>query len=196
VRSSTLLRMFRRVVCLFSWELVFSAACTCPAQQLPDPAFALDRSALVIAFTSERLCSWQNRLNLKDWKISLVFSRAAELKPNTSGHIHWEPELKTAVIQILDPADYHLPESEMLHDMEFTIVHELIHLSFGPALSDFRRTEANRREEEQAVNQVTDALLKLQRSSQSETCAAICWVPLSLSDQADGQSMQKKRLAH
>jgi Zn-dependent peptidase ImmA (M78 family) len=68
-----------------------------------------------------------------------------------------------ADIQVLDPADYRLSKSEMLRDMEFTIVHELIHLHLGSMLSDVNRTEANRREEEQAVNHLAAALLKLDR---------------------------------
>jgi hypothetical protein len=51
----------------------------------------------------------------------------------------------------------------MLRDIEFTVVHELIHLEMVPILSDLQRTEANRMEEEHAVNHMTEALLKLDR---------------------------------
>lgn len=51
----------------------------------------------------------------------------------------------------------------MLDDIEFTVVHRLIHLEFAPVVSDFQRSEANRREEEHAVNQMATALLKLDR---------------------------------
>ena len=47
----------------------------------------------------------------------------------------------------------------MLEDMEFTVVHELIHLQ----LSSLPRSEASRSDEEHAVNRITDALLKLDR---------------------------------
>jgi hypothetical protein len=47
----------------------------------------------------------------------------------------------------------------MLDDMEFTVVHELIHLE----LSSLPRSEASRRDEEYAVNQIADALLALDR---------------------------------
>ena len=43
--------------------------------------------------------------------------------------------------------------------MEFTLVHELIHLE----LSSLPRSEASRRVEEHAVNNLTDALLRLDR---------------------------------
>jgi hypothetical protein len=43
--------------------------------------------------------------------------------------------------------------------MEFTVVHELIHLE----LSSLPHSEASRRVEEHAVNRLADALLKLDR---------------------------------
>jgi hypothetical protein len=65
------------------------------------------------------------------------------------------------VIRVLDASDYRMPYREMLDDMEFTVVHELIHLE----LSSLPRSEASRRDEEHAVNQIADALLKLDRSN-------------------------------
>ena len=111
-------------------------------------------------YAAERLAVWQKRLNLQDWNISLVVSRASELKPKTLGNIHWDNEKKTAVLRVLDPADYKLPFNEMLQDLEFTVVHELIHLELSPVLSPLQRNDANRREEEHAVNHMADALLE------------------------------------
>jgi hypothetical protein len=122
-----------------------------------------ERTALATAFANERLAVWQRRLNLEDWNLSVVVARASELKPKTLGNIHWDLDKKTAVIRVLDPADYKLPYPEMLQDMEFTVVHELIHLNFAPVLSDLQRSDANRREEEHAVNHMAEALLKLDK---------------------------------
>lgn len=134
------------------------------AQQQPvNYAAALDRALLARSFTSEKLWIWQNRLNLTDWNISVILSPAKDLKPHTLGHIRWDLDTKTAVIRVLDPEDYHLPQNEVLRDMEFTIVHELIHLNFGSAASSYSCSEANRVEDEQAVNRMVDALLKLDR---------------------------------
>jgi len=120
------------------------------------------------SFATEKLCLWQKRLGLKDWNISVVMSRAGDLKPKTVGNIHWELGKKSAVIRILDPADYRLPFPEMLKDMEFTVVHELIHLDMAPVLSELQRSDANRREEEYAVNHMVEALLKLDRQQQPQ----------------------------
>jgi hypothetical protein len=124
---------------------------------------ASERKLLAECFASERLWVWQKRLNLQAWDLSVVATRADDLKPKTVGNIHWDREKKTAVIRVLDPADYHLPFDEMLRDIEFTVVHELIHLEMVPVLSDLQRTEENRREEEHAVNHMAEALLRLDR---------------------------------
>jgi hypothetical protein len=110
------------------------------------------------------LALWQQRLNLQDWNITVAMARTGELKPKTLGNIHWDLPKKTALIHVLDPADYKLPFHEMLQDMEFTVVHELIHLELAPILSDLQRSDANRREEEHSVNHMADALLKLDRA--------------------------------
>jgi hypothetical protein len=122
---------------------------------------ASERKLLAERFAAERLWVWQKRLNLQGWDIAVVASRATELKPKTVGNIHWDREKKTAVIRVLDPADYSVPFDETLRDIEFTVVHELIHLEMVPVLSDLQRTEENRREEEHAVNHMAEALLKL-----------------------------------
>ena len=144
--------------------LTFVSVGSLPAQQVPNQQpSARERTERAEAYTAERLAVWQQRLNLQDWNISIVMARAPELKPKTLGNIHWDLPKKTAVIHVLDPADYHLADKEMLQDMEFTVVHELIHLELAPVLSDLQRSDANRREEEHSVNHMADALLKLDR---------------------------------
>lgn len=118
---------------------------------------------LAESYTKEKLWMWQKRLNLQDWDVSLEVVRSTELKPRTLGNIHWDTEKKTATIRVLDPADYKMGFHEMLEDMEFTVVHELIHLEIAPVLSHFTRSDADRREEEHAVNHMADALLHLDR---------------------------------
>jgi len=145
--------------------LTFFSVGSLSAQQVPNQPqpSAHERTERAQAYTTERLAIWQQRLNLQDWNISVVMARASELKPKTLGNIHWDLPKKTAIIHVLDPADYHLADKEMLQDMEFTVVHELIHLELAPVLSDLQRSDANRREEEHSVNHMADALLKLDR---------------------------------
>jgi hypothetical protein len=143
--------------------LLFTSSATLPADLSPRETGASERTTLANSFTNEKLWYWQKRLNLQDWNISVSVVRSSDLKPKTLGNIHWDTEKKTATIHVLDPADYQMPFREMLDDMEFTVVHELIHLELAPVLNPFTRNDANRREEEHAVNHMADALLKLER---------------------------------
>ena len=136
-------------------------AAVLPAQ--PISTSAHERSLLAESFAREKLWVWQKRLNLQDWDVALEVVRSTELRPKTLGNIRWDAEKKTALIRVLDPADYCLTFQAMLDDMEFTVVHELIHLEMSPVLSHFARSDADRSEEEHAVNHMADALLHLDR---------------------------------
>ena len=83
------------------------------------------------------------------------------LEPKTLGNIRWDLDKKEATIGVLSTKDYTLQGQEMLDDMEFTVVHELVHLQ----LSSLPRSEASRSAEEHAVNELTRAFLKLAKPS-------------------------------
>lgn len=117
------------------------------------------RARLAEAFVNEKLAVWQRNLGLEDWKISIVMSRRSDLKPKTLGGIRWDKVKRSAVLWVLAVSEYQVPVREMLDDMELTVVHELIHIH----LSSLPRSEASRRDEELAVNQLAQALLNLDR---------------------------------
>lgn len=117
------------------------------------------RQAEVSRFVSDRLRIWQDRMNLKDWDIQVALVRADRLEPKTLGNIHWDTDEKKATIDVLSPLDYQLPYNAMLADMEVTVVHELVHLE----LASLPRSDASRRVEEHAVNEISGALLRLSR---------------------------------
>jgi hypothetical protein len=125
----------------------------------PPPTIQGEQQAMAQSFLAEKLSVWQKRLNLTAWNIRLKFTRTSELRPKTLGNIHWDAGTHTAEIHVLAPEDYKLSTHDMLADMEFTIVHELVHLQ----LSSLPRSEASRSAEEHAVNQITQALLDLDR---------------------------------
>jgi hypothetical protein len=151
---------------------------------------ARERTALVERFATERLAAWQQRLNLEDWNISVAVSRTGDLKPRTLGNIHWDADKKTAVIHVLDPADYKMAFDDILKDIEFTVVHELIHLELQPVLSPLQRNDANRREEEHAVNHMAEALLKLDRA-QAAKAPAPAAAPLPTASAATGSAQDR-----
>ena len=152
--------MYLKFFLFLGWALLFGKT---SAAQDSTPLCSRERTLMAESFSSEKLSEWQNRLNLKDWKITVMVVRATDLKPKTLGNIHWDGEKKTAVIRVLDPIDYKLKDQAMLNDIEFTVVHELIHLELSLVLSPLQRNEANRMEEEHAVNHMAQALLDLER---------------------------------
>jgi hypothetical protein len=100
----------------------FSATASIPANTLE---LRLDR----------QLKSWQKRLGLDDWNLSVRVVRQSEIDRNTWGQAEWDPDAKTGVISVLDPRDYNLKGGELRLDMECTIVHELIHIQVSPLAS-------------------------------------------------------------
>jgi hypothetical protein len=118
---------------------------------------AEQREALAQKSVEEKLKFWQKRLNLERWEIRVQLVRNTSLKPKTLGNIHWDTGTMQATIDVQSSYDYKLPFQEMLDDMEFTVVHELVHLQ----LSSLPRSEASRSAEEHAVNEITQALLNL-----------------------------------
>jgi hypothetical protein len=135
--------------------LVFAAAPSNAAA----PDIPLCGASSTAEFLNTRLAFWQQRLNLQDWKLSVVPSHTTDLKPETLGNIHWNSGEKTAVVRVLAVADYKMACPAALEDMELTVVHELVHLTLSP----LRSAATNRSEEEHAVTQIADALLKLER---------------------------------
>lgn len=111
------------------------------------------------SFLNQKLSLWQKRLKLQDWNISVRLSPVANLRPKTLGNINWDRKAKSAVISVMSPDDYKLSGSAMLDDMEMTVVHELVHLH----LSGLPRNEDTKKVEEQAVNMLAEALIRLDR---------------------------------
>ena len=130
------------------------------AESIPSPvSTAQDRETYAQKFVNQKLHTWQERLNLKGWKVRAKLVRPDQLEPRTLGNIHWDLDTKEATIGVLSTYDYKLPYSEVLGDMELTLVHELVHLQ----LASLPRSDASQRDEEQAVNELSNALLKLSK---------------------------------
>ena len=125
----------------------------------PDQTLAAERVIAAETFLTQKLVVWQRRLKLEDWNIGFKLVHYSDLKPKTLGNIHWDSDLKKASMSILSPSDYKMTFSDALKDMEYTVVHELVHLQ----LSSLPRNEASRSAEEKAVNTITEALLNLDR---------------------------------
>src|SRR5690242_15622149 len=74
---------------------------------------------------------WQKTLDLGEWTVTTLIVRTSDLKPDTLGNLKWNTANRTAVVKVLNPLDYELPSSEIATDIEYTILHELIHLQLS-----------------------------------------------------------------
>ena len=97
--------------------------------------------------------TWQKRLGMEEWNLSVRVVRQTEIDPNSWGSSEWDAGSKTGVISVLDPRDYNLKGGDMKLDMECTIVHELVHIQVSPLAA---RSELQR---EEVVNKIMSALL-------------------------------------
>lgn len=162
---------FSRVFPLFALVLFLTLPATVPARAAAPNAPECG-TAPTAEFLNARLAFWQQRLNLQDWKLSVESSHPGDLKPETLGNIRWDSGKKTAVVRVLAVADYTMACPAALEDMELTVVHELVHLTLAP----LRNSATNRSDEEHAVNQIADALLKLERQRGPREAAPVALV--------------------
>jgi hypothetical protein len=139
----------------------------CSAPERPPEPSAVQRGRLADKFIHEKLPFWQNRLQLQDWKISILSVHPSDMRPHTLGNIHWDTDKKSAVIRVLDASDYTMPIQATLDDLEFTIVHELIHLE----MVSLPRSEASRSDEEYAINHIAYALLQSEHAEPKQTAS-------------------------
>ena len=87
----------------------------------------------MIATTEEQrlLEMWQKKLCLQEWRIKLVTHlRPEEMSvSNATGCTDWSESIKTARIEIINPACY--GDRIVPFNFEKTLVHELLHLKFS-----------------------------------------------------------------
>jgi hypothetical protein len=124
---------------------------TAAAADISSKAYVADER--MQAFTR----TWQQRLHLDEWTIETHIVRESELKPGTLGNSKWNLADHTAVIRILSPLDYDMPAAEVAEDMEYTVLHELIHLQLAVLPRGLNAKE------EQVVNRIADALMALEK---------------------------------
>lgn len=126
----------------------------------PPPTSETKLKAVVTeAQVSDWVRVWQKRLHLEDWKVEVRLVRITDLKPDTLGNLKWNSNLHSATIKVLNPIDYDIPASKVPEDIEYTVVHELVHLQLSVLPRDLNRKDV----EEQVVNKIADALMALDR---------------------------------
>lgn len=106
---------------------------------------------------------WAEILNLRHWDIKIRWARNFEGMEDANGHCRWVLQKLAAVIRIQARVDND-PDIPWEHDVERTVVHELLHLHFAPLEEDhWKQGSMKNCELEQTINLVTDALIHLDR---------------------------------
>lgn len=108
------------------------------------------------------LAEWQERLGLQDWRIRLKPKcRPEEMAlENCAGCTDWSEAVKTARIEIMDPAYY--GERIVPFDWEKTLVHELLHLK--TCLVSSNVPELQERVMHQLIDDLARAFVSAKRS--------------------------------
>ena len=112
----------------------------------------------------EKLRIWQERLGFLNWNLRIAVVPEAALHRHTVGDLQWQ-QPGTAWLRAMDVSSYN-SECAFRADMEDTIVHELVHLhlAFEPRMQ--KRGTA----EEQVVEEITEAILRLDGAESFAAC--------------------------
>lgn len=116
--------------------------------------------------------TWRRRLGLDDWTVTATMVRSWDLKPDTLGNLKWNSGTKTATIRVLNPIDYDLPPGEVPADIEYTVLHELVHLQ----LALLPRETSSKGLEEQVVNRISEALMALDKGARYRSRTAVAHI--------------------
>jgi hypothetical protein len=131
-----------------------------------------------------RLEYWQACLRLQDWDIEVRLVRGATIGQGTSGELHTFRLKKRALIKILREDDYEAALEgavfDQPHDMEYTLVHELVHLALDACTVQFDPGTIQETAEEHAVHALASALVALDR------CKSTYREPFTPPNSADG----------
>lgn len=95
---------------------------------------------------------WQSRLKLADWDVSFSFAPLRDMD-ESAGLVRLDTEGRRAMVLILAKEDY--PDSWWPIDIEWTLVHELVHIVIRPIESGTESRDTL----ENAVNSLTAGLL-------------------------------------
>ena len=101
---------------------------------------------------------WQKILRLQDWEVDIDFYRAREFtNADALGECTFNINSREGFIKILNPIDY---EGE--YDLEWIVVHELLHLHFADwtAKNNYECPVSG----EQAIDSIAQALTRLNKA--------------------------------
>ncbi len=114
--------------------------------------------------TLARLCAeWQRRLRLMDWRVAVRLADSEDLETYGECKTHRDDKLALVRIQRPESVDQssgwfkNFPET---YDTETVLVHELLHIHLD-GLMNQEADDAERAAQENAINFISEALVKL-----------------------------------
>ena len=115
----------------------------------------------------ERLSYWQRVLRLQDWLIHVEMVDSDEID-NNSGECQVHQHTKTVVIKLIKPEAFNRTSAFSKNfpnnlDVEITLVHELLHVPFDGLFVEDDDDEIREEREEQAIELLAQALVRLDR---------------------------------
>lgn len=114
----------------------------------------------------EVLRFWQEKLRLTNWDITIRFCRYYELEENVFGMNEFDGASMLSQIYIRHPLDHNVGDSfgkRQKEDIEFTVVHELLHLTTSDWASLRDNGLADGLPIEVCINNMSRTLLSLHR---------------------------------
>lgn len=128
---------------------------------------------------AQSLCAyWQALLRIQDWDVEVKIVRRPEFTNaiDCMGECNTWRIKKRAVIHLLHPEDHAIfvKNSKFVtpHDMEVTLVHELLHVALAPVTMDTVKADSPESiAEEQFIDALSRALVHLYRRTEPATVA-------------------------
>ena len=107
---------------------------------------------------------WQSALKLSDWEVIVKLTRAKNMtRQDSMGVCNHTLTKRIAYIEIMNPRDY--TPDYLDHDIERTVVHELLHCHFAPFEAKTGTPEDMA--QEQTIHAISTTLVELDRSKRS-----------------------------
>jgi predicted SprT family Zn-dependent metalloprotease len=129
----------------------------------------------------QELCEeWQERLSLRDWRVTAEFTDTGGIAGKAVGNNRWTLALKAANIYILE--ERYIPDNSIARDIEETLVHELLHLHFAKWSDETYLKDDEYGmpvEGEQGVDAISRALVALKRAAEKANAPFCGDMPLA-----------------
>lgn len=110
---------------------------------------------------------WQRILRLQDWTIKVRIIRERDLWGSGQAEYRAQVRNRTALVMLVDPADWDPAYETFTYDHERSLVHELVHLKLVK-LNPPEGDEAGDVELEQAVHDLSCALIEQERGGRDD----------------------------